>query len=222
MASPLAIPAALVGGLLGHSIARLGRRPARHTLSGFALLPIVFATEYIFPPMTTFETYQTIGVDAPPGVVWNAIIRMDTMDEPLALPFRLGVACPMRGEILGDGVGATRRGEFSTGTAIERVTKWIPNQELAFVVEKDVPSMNEVSPYRHVHAPHAVGYFSTGLTSFSLAGRPDGGTEVVERTTHLLKIDPVYYWLPIAQWIVRENNARVLTHIRRQAEQSLR
>lgn len=45
MASPLAIPVALVGGLLGRSIARAGRRPVRDTLSGFALLPIVFATE---------------------------------------------------------------------------------------------------------------------------------------------------------------------------------
>jgi len=94
MASPLAIPVALVGGLLGRSIARAGRRPVRHTLSGFALLPIVFATEYAFPPMTTFETYQTIGVNAPPEMVWNAIVRMDTIDEPLALPFHW--ALPIR------------------------------------------------------------------------------------------------------------------------------
>jgi uncharacterized membrane protein YhaH (DUF805 family) len=222
MASPLAVPAALVGGLLGRSIATFRRRPARQTLSGIALLPVVFATEYAFPPMTTFETYQSIVVDAPAEVVWNAIIKMDTMDEPLALPFRLGVAYPVRGEVLGEGVGATRLGEFSTGVAIERVTEWIPGQRLAFVVEKDVPSINEVSPYPHVHAPHAVGYFRTSLTSFDLARGPDGGTEIVERTFHQLKLDPIYYWLPMARWIVRENNTRVLAHVRRQAEQRLR
>lgn len=219
MAAPLAIPVAWVGALLGQSIARLGRRPARHTLSGFALLPIVFATEHAFPPMTTFETYQTIGVNAPPAMVWNAIVKMDTIDEPLALPFRLGVAYPLRGEVLGEGVGATRRGEFSTGIAIERVTEWIFGQRLAFVVENDVPAMQEISPYREVHAPHAVGYFRTTLTSFELARRPDGGTEIIERTFHQLKLDPAYYWLPMARWIVRENNARVLAHIRHQAEQ---
>ncbi len=148
MAAPLAIPVAWVGALLGQSIARLGRRPARHTLSGFALLPIVFATEHAFPPMTTFETYQTIGVNAPPAMVWNAIVKMDTIDEPLALPFRLGVAYPLRGEVLGKGVGATRRGEFSTGIAIERVTEWIFGQRLAFVVENDVPAMQEINPYQ--------------------------------------------------------------------------
>ena len=200
MASPLAIPVALVGGLLGRSIARAGRRPIRDTLSGFALLPIVFATEYAFPRMTTFETYQTIGVNAAPEMVWNAIVRMDTIDEPLALPFHLGVAYPLRGEVLGEGVGAKRRGEFSTGIAVERVTEWIRGQRLAFVVENDVPAMQEISPYREVHAPHAVGYFRTTLTSFDLARRPDGSTEIIERTFHQLKLDPAYYWLPMARW----------------------
>jgi len=221
MASPLAIPVALVGGLLGRSIARAARRPVRDTLSGFALLPIVFATEYAFPPMTTFETYQSIGVNAPPEMAWNAIVKMDTINEPLSLPFRLGVAYPLRGEVIGEGVGATRRGEFSTGIAVERVTEWIRGQRLAFVVENDVPAMQEISPYREVHAPHAVGYFRTTLTSFDLARRPDGGTQIIERTSHQLKLDPAYYWLPMARWIVRENNARVLAHIQHQAEQSL-
>jgi uncharacterized membrane protein YhaH (DUF805 family) len=222
MASPLAIPVALVGGLLGHSIATFRRRPARQTLSGIALLPIVFATEYAFPPMTNFETQQIILVRAPAEAVWNVIIRMDMMDGPLALPFRLGVAYPLGGEVAGEGVGATRRGVFSTGTAIERVTEWIPGRKLAFTVEKDVPSIDEISPYRQVHAPHAVGYFRTSLTSFELAPRPDGDTEIIERTSHQLKLGPVYYWLPMARWIVRENNARVLEHVRRQAERSVR
>jgi hypothetical protein len=74
-------------------------------------------------------------------------------------------------------------------------------------------------PVSEVHAPHTVGYFRTTLTSFELARRPDGGTEIIERTFHQLKLDPAYYWLPMARWIVRENNARVLAHIRHQAEQ---
>jgi hypothetical protein len=52
--------------------------------------------------------------------------------------------------------------------------------------------------------------------------RPGGETEIVERTSHELKLDPVFYWLPLARWMVHENNARVLDHIRVQAEQSLR
>ncbi len=34
---------------------------------------------------------------------------MERIDEPIALPFRLGVAYPISGEIAGEGVGATVR-----------------------------------------------------------------------------------------------------------------
>jgi hypothetical protein len=79
----------------------------------------------------------------------------------------------------------------------------------------------ELSPYEHVHAPHVVGYFNSRVTSFELVLRPDGGTDIVERTSHELKLEPALYWLPLARWVVRQNNARVLAHIRRQAERSV-
>jgi uncharacterized membrane protein YhaH (DUF805 family) len=148
--------------------------------------------------------------------------RRCTMDAPPALPFRLGVAYPLGGEIIGKGVGAVRRGEFSTGTAIEQVTEWIAQRKLTFVVLNDVPSMRELSPYQHVHAPHVVGYFRTTSTSFELLPQPGGQTQIVERTSHELKLDPVFYWLPLARWMVHENNARVLAHIRGQAGRSFR
>jgi hypothetical protein len=147
---------------------------------------------------------------------------METIDEPPALPFRLGVAYPLRGEVIGSGVGAVRYGEFSTGTAIERVTAWAPDRKLAFVVERNVPGMRELSPYAHVHAPHVVGYFLTTSTSFELEPLPDVGTAIVEHTSHVLKLDPVFYWLPMARWVVHANNARVLAHISREAERRFR
>jgi hypothetical protein len=222
MAAPLGLLVAWIGGLLGRAMAVSGRSSATQTLSGFALLPLLFAVENILGATTSFDTHQTIAVRAPPDVVWRSIVHMETIDEPLALPFRLGVAYPLRGEIIGEGVGALRRGEFSTGTAFERVTEWIPGRKLAFVVLNDVPSMHELSPYGHVHTPHLVGYFRTTTTSFELSARPDGHTELIERTSHQLRLDPVLYWLPLARWVVHENNARVLAHIRRQAEHSAR
>jgi hypothetical protein len=86
------------------------------------------------------------------------------------------------------------------------------------VVVRDIPGMRELSPYEHVHAPHVIGYFRTTYTSFELVPRSDGGTDIVEHTSHELRLDPVPYWLPMARWIVRQNNARVLEHIRAHAE----
>ena len=102
------------------------------------------------------------------------------------------------------------------------MTEWVADRKLAFTVVNDVPAMRELSPYAHVHAPHVIGYFRTTLTSFELVSLSDDRTEIIERTSHQLRLDPVFYWLPLARWIVHENNARVLDHIRRQAEQAQR
>jgi uncharacterized membrane protein YhaH (DUF805 family) len=222
MAAPLGLGMALLGGVLGRAMALQARRPAGQPLQCVALLPLMFAVENVLPPVAHFETHQTIAVAAPRDLVWKSILSTDPVEGPLALPFRLGVAYPLRGEVVGEGVGAVRYGEFSTGTAIERMTEWVPNRKLAFVVVRDIPGMRELSPYEHVHAPHVIGYFRTLSTSFELVHRPDGGTDIVERTSHELRLDPVPYWLPMAQWIVRQNNARVLAHIRTHAERGFR
>jgi hypothetical protein len=178
--------------------------------------------EHAVSSTTSFDTRQTIEINAPPAVVWRAILHMETIEEARALPFHLGIAYPIRGRVVGEGVGALRYGEFSTGTAVERVTEWEPERKLAFVVVEDVPSMHEMSPYDHVHAPHAVGYFTTRVTSFELVPRPGDRTEVIERTSHTLRLEPILYWLPMARWIVYENNMRVMAHIKRQSERAAR
>jgi hypothetical protein len=218
LAAPLGFVMAWIGGVLGRAIAVYTQRTPRQMLPAVAMLPLVFAVEAIMAPTTHFDTTETIVVHARPERVWNAIVHMDPLDEPPGLPFRLGIAYPLRGEIIGEGVGALRRGEFSTGTAIERITEWVPERKLAFVVESDIPGMREISPYPHVHAPHVAGYFLTDGTSFELSPLPDGGTRIIERTSHQLKLDPVFYWLPMTRFVVHANNARVLAHIKRQSE----
>jgi uncharacterized membrane protein YhaH (DUF805 family) len=224
LAAPLAFGTALVGGQLGRAIAVHSRRPPRQVLSGLALLPLVFALENLLPVAAHFDTQSKIQINAPPEVVWKILIRTDLSDAPVSLPFRLGVAYPLRGEVIGEGAGAIRLGEFSTGTVVERVTEWILNRKLAFVMLNEVPAMRELSPYAHVHAPHVVGYFRTTDTSFELVTQAGGGTEIIERTSHELRLEPVLYWLPLARRIVQVNNDRVLAHIKRTAEcnQSLR
>lgn len=222
LASPLAAGVALIGGLAGRGIALTRKGGPRQMAPAFALLPLLFALENLFVPATSFNTIQSVTIAAPAEAVWRSVLHMERIDEPLALPYRFGVAYPIRGEVLGEGVGAVRHGEFSTGTAIERVTEWVPNRRLAFVVETDIPAMRELSPYEHVHAPHVVGYFTTRTTSFELTPRSDGAIDLTLRSSHEIRLDPLLYWMPFARWMVAENNARVLTHIKRQSERSMR
>jgi hypothetical protein len=143
---------------------------------------------------------------------------MGRVEEQPGFPFRWGLAHPLGGRLLGAGVGAKRYGEFSTGTAVERITEWTPNRRLAFVVLNDVPTVRELSPYDHVHAPHAVGYFRTLRASFEIEDRGTGTTRLTLKSTHLLRLEPSLYWLPFVSWVVEENKARVLRHIRHLAE----
>ncbi len=218
LAAPLAAAVALPGGALGRSMALAGQRRAQNSLMSVALLPMVFFSEQAFPPSRTVDISQSIDVAAPADAVWQSLIRMDSIGPAPALPFRLGVAYPVSAQIIGEGVGAKRIGVFSTGDAVEQVTVWEPGRKLSFVVLSDPPAMRELSPYKHVNAPHVVGYFHTITTSFVLLPLQDGRTRVILRSTHELKLDPVLYWLPLTRWVVTMDDARVLAYVRRRSE----
>ena len=43
-------------------------------------------------------------------------------------------------------------------------------------------------------------------------------TRLTLKSTHVLRLEPTLYWLPLVNWVVEENKARVLRHIRLLAE----
>jgi hypothetical protein len=98
------------------------------------------------------------------------------------------------------------------------VTEWEPNKSLAFRVEDEAPAMEEMSPYRRVHAPHVEGYFTTGETRFVLVPVAANRTRLKIASEHRLRIDPVPYWEPIARLAIHENVSRVLADIKAKSE----
>lgn len=218
MASPLIAAMGLAGGFLGRALARIGRRGARTTLMSVAVLPLIMLSETTMPPKASFDSVESVEVAASPAAVWDAVVHMGPIPGAPAAPFRWGLAYPMRGEIHGTGVGSIRRGVFSTGVAYERVTEWRPGRKLSFIVLSDPPTMRELSPYRHVNAPHVSGYFKTLDARFTITPLADGRTRLALATRHELDLEPALYWLPFAQWAVHANKQRVLAHFRDQAE----
>ena len=220
MATPLIAVMGFTGGALGAGLATLGQRGRGTTLTSIAFIPILLAAEAVLPPHAGFDSVVSTDVAAPPSAVWDAVVHMGPIPDAPAAPFRWGLAYPLSGEILGTGVGSMRRGVFSTGVAYERVTEWVPNEKLSFVVLSDPPTMHELSPYANVNAPHVSGYFRTLDARFTLTPLPDGRTRLTLATRHALDLEPAMYWLPLAQWAVSANKARVLGHFRQQAELS--
>jgi hypothetical protein len=217
LASPLAALLAIGGGALGRRAARLGKEPTG-PLYCVALLPLMFAADAISPPDALMLTDESIVIDAPPSRVWQAVTSDDPIREPPTLVGRLGLAYPERAHLAGKGVGAARSGYFSTGVAREKVTKWQQDRTLGFVVLHQPPAMTEMSPYRHVHAPHVSGYFETGETRFEIEALSGQRSRLTILAAHRLRIDPIIYWEPIAQWAVNNNTRRVLRDLKAKAE----
>jgi uncharacterized protein YndB with AHSA1/START domain len=183
-----------------------------------AVLPFLFAVEAAMPPAVPIATSEQIDIAASPAQVWRSITSDEAIALPPGLPALAGLAYPIRGRLLGEGQGARRLGIFSTGIAQERVIEWQPGRRLAFTVLSQPPAMEEMSPYRRVHAPHLNGYVVTGDTRYVLTPLVGGGTRLRLEATTILRIDPIPYWEPIARWAFRTNVRRVLDSARLQAE----
>lgn len=219
LASPLVLGAAVLGGLLGRGMA-LVRNAYDRPLMVVGFLPAVFLLEAAMPPAAQIATEESIDIAASPAAVWNAVTSSAPIAVEPGLVGRAGLAYPLRGKLFGSGVGADRIGIFSTGSAHERVTDWQPGRRLAFRVLTQPPAMEEMSPYRRVHAPHVSGYFDTGETEFALQPLRSGGTRLIVRAAHILRIDPVPYWELLARWATSSNTRRVLDDLKQKAERS--
>lgn len=214
---PLAIGLASIGGFIGRAAAKRLIDP-RQPFYSVALLPLIFLLDAAMPPELPIATRTAITVDAPPDAVWASLIADRPVREKPGLVGFAGLAYPVAARIAGTGIGAHRHGEFSTGIADERVTVWQPRRALAFQVVRQPPAMEEMSPYRKLQTPHLVGYFDTGETRFDLTPLPGGRTRLTVSAGHVLRIDPVLYWAPIARWAIGQNVSRVLADVRRDAE----
>lgn len=217
LAAPLAVPIVMLGGAIGRGLA-IARHNRKNPLASVALLPMMFMLEAAIPPEAPIATQYEIDIGAPAERVWEVLVSPEPIEVEPGLPALAGLAYPMSGKLDREGVGAKRIGTFSTGTATEAVTQWDRNKVLAFRVEDQPPAMEEMSPYRRVHAPHVQGYFVTGETRFELTALASNRTRLRITSEHRLRIDPVPYWEPIARLAISQNVGRVLEDIKGKAE----
>jgi len=221
MAFPIAAVLSVVGAAIGRAIvANSGARSAPYAM--LLALPAFALGEARLTPPQLHHVTTSIVINAPPQVVWSNVIGFRDIDlpDPPSWFFRLGIAYPLRARIQGEGVGAVRHCEFSTGPFVEPITVWEPPHRLAFNVTSQPPSMTEWSPYHSLKAPHLEGYMVSKGGEFVLSSLP-GERTLLEGTTHYtLAIYPEAYWVIFAEPLLHAIHTRVLTHIKRLAESS--
>ena len=213
MAAPLMLPLGALGGLIGKAIADATRRSPHELMAVVLMLPVLALIETRFTESTEYEVMTSVEIDAPPEVVWNHVVDFPDLPPPKEWYFRTGIACPQRARIVGEGVGAVRHCEFTTGTFVEPITVWEPGQRLAFNVTEQPAPMFELSPYRHVHPPHLDGYLRSNRGEFRLIAMADGRTRLEGSTWYEFDMFPQSYWTLWSNLLIHRIHERVLVHI---------
>jgi uncharacterized membrane protein YhaH (DUF805 family) len=220
MALPLLVPLGALGGLMGKAIADSTRRAFPEALAAVVLLPLWAGAESWLSRSRELQVTTSVEIDASPADVWSHVVQFPDLPEPTDWLFRAGIACPMRARIEGEGVGATRYCEFTTGSFVEPITAWEPARRLAFDVTKQPAPMFELSPYRHVHPPHLDGYLRSTRGEFLLAPLPNGRTRLEGRTWYEFDMFPQAYWTLWSDTMIHRIHLRVLEHIKQRAEEA--
>lgn len=220
MAVPLVLPLVVFGALLGKAVACATQTTMPQTVGILLVLPLMAGVESVEPPETPeYVVTSRIEIDAPPETVWKYVVAFPDLAEPEDWFFRIGIACPMRARIEGQGVGAIRYCEFTTGSFVEPITTWDRPHHLAFDVTSQPDPMRELSPYRHVHPPH-IGdqLLKSRRGEFRLVPLPGGRTRLEGRTWYTFEMFPQAYWTRWSDLSIRKIHDRVLDHIKQLAE----
>jgi uncharacterized membrane protein YhaH (DUF805 family) len=218
MAFPIAAGLGTLGALTGWLIAQSPLARPSHAGAAALMLPALAGAETLAPASRPVEVATAIEVDAAPERVWPHVIGFSELSPPSELTFRLGIAYPVRARIEGEGVGAVRRCEFSTGPFVEPITRWEPPHRLSFDVASQPPPMHEWSPYRHVQPPHLDNYLRSRRGEFRLTALPGGRTRLEGSTWYEVDIFPQAYWQIWSDALLHNIHGRVLAHIKRLAE----
>ena len=195
MAAPFGLLLTWLGTVIGHSIIK--RTPNQGSTAIIILLLTIPTTAFIekndkrLPDLIAVKT--TIEINARPEEVWKNVIAFPTLNEPTEFIFKTGIAYPINAEIKGQGIGAVRHCNFSTGSFVEPITIWDEPKLLKFDVAESPAPMKEISFY-DIDAPHLHDYFVSKQGQFKLTQLDNEKTLLEGTTWYYHDIRPVFYW----------------------------
>lgn len=226
MAAPIVAVAITFGLLLGYAFGAVITPNGSRIL--IALISIgLLATAQLYesrldrtPPLWAVTTQLHIA--ASPEDVWEQVVTFDSLEEPDELMFKAGLAYPTHATIEGEGPGAVRRCEFSTGTFVEPITIWDEPRLLRFDVTENPIPMKELSPYKDLSPAHLHGHFYSEQGEFRLERQSDGSTILYGTTWYRQHLWPAHYWRFWSDGVIHAIHNRVLEHIKEESEAPVR
>jgi hypothetical protein len=181
------------------------------------LIPVsLFYDGHAKPPVYSVTT--SIVVNASPERVWKYAAAFPDITAEPDWVLRTGLAYPIRTRIEGEGAGASRRCDLSTGTVQEHVVVWDEPHLLRFVVTTTPPPMSEMGLYGPIYPKHLNGYYLSKQGQFALTPLPGGRTLVVGTSWYRHGLWPAEYWRWWSDAVIHHIHRRVLEHIRMLSE----
>ena len=219
MAFPILVPVGALGGLIGWFLAKMIVLQSHWLLmqSAAAMLLLCWVESH-FSNYSIDRVESSVVVNAPIETVWNNVVEFPEIQSQADWWFRLGIATPLRATITGNGVGAIRRCEFTTGAFVEPITEWNPPHRLAFDVTEQPDPLVEMTPYHSIHPPHLQHSFHSVQGEFELVKLGPKSTRLIGRTWYVVEMRPSAYWKLWTDEIVHRIHLRVLEHIRLHSE----
>lgn len=220
MASPILIALEALGAYVAYRVHR-SKSPVTPIDSTMLLLLSAagfMGFDYANEATTLIPVKTQITVHAPIEKVWENVVTFHKIDEPEDWIFKTGISYPTDATIEGEGVGAVRYCNFTTGSFVEPITTWEAPTLLQFdVVEQPIP-MNEWNPFWEIHPPHLDGYFQSYKGQFALKAINENTTQLEGTTYYKIDIQPEWYWKNWSDFIIHRIHQRVLSHIKQEAE----
>lgn len=219
MALPVGLFFTWLGHFIGYQIikSKIGNTTATIVIL-FLSVPSLMAFEKLKHEKEEIRSVITsIEINASPEIVWKNVIEFPQLKEPTEFIFKTGIAYPINATIMGQGVGAVRHCNFSTGSFVEPITVWDEPLLLKFSVDKQPEPMKELSFY-NIHPTHLNGFWVSKEGQFKLTQLPNRHTLLEGTTWYVNKIKPEFYWTLWSDHIVHKIHQRVLEHIKTQSE----
>lgn len=219
---PLALIAAIFGAWFGLLLLkRLNGDKSKHITMLLVLIitPALLGLEAKINPTPPLRKIVTsVEVNADINKVWDLVVAFPTIEPPEELMFRLGISYPIDAKIEGEGVGAIRYCNFSTGSFVEPITNWTKPTLLQFDVKESPMPMKETSIYADLETPHLHDIVISEKGQFSLVKLASGKTLLEGTTWYRHDMWPNWYWGPLSDEIIHTIHRRVLNHIKKHAE----
>jgi hypothetical protein len=216
---PLTIPFGAIGAYVVHAI--LSRtRSARRSVAMLLLIPPATLAYDTHAQPVTYAVTTSLEIAAPPQKVWEQIVHLESFPEPSEWYFHTGLAYPTRVRLDGEGPGAMRYCEFTTGAVVEAIEVWDAPHLLRFRVLQNPPPMREWTPYKEVDPKHLHGYLISREGEFRLTPLPGNRTRLEGTSWYQHCLWPAQYWRIWSDAVFHRIHLRVFHQIQALAERS--